>query len=319
MRVLVTGVAGFVGSHTACALLGRGDSVVGVDSFSAFYDRSTKEDNIADLRDDPAFDFLEVDLPDTDLKGLLHEVDAVVHLSAQPGVRASWQAFDTYVQANIQVTQALVEAARSASLRRFVFASSSSVYGRTSGAPSSEEDRLSPFNPYGVTKLAAEQLCSLYAEHWEVPTISLRYFTVYGSRQRPDMLTHRVVSAALQGEPLPLYGSGDQTREFTHVSDIVAANLAALDAEVPPGTICNVGGGTSAKILEVIKGVEGMTDRTIALDRRGDAAGDVPATRADTRRAAEVLGWQPSMTFPDGLSEQIDWHMRRLPERVSTG
>lgn len=316
MRVLVTGVAGFIGSHTAGALLDRGDQVVGVDSFSRYYDRRTKEENVAAVRERGDLDFRELDLADWSLTELLEGVDAVVHLSAQPGVRSSWEHFDSHVIANVQVTQRLLEAAKTASLARFVYASSSSIYGQTRGGRSSEDNVPRPYSPYGVTKLAGEQLSTLYGENWNVSTISLRYFTVYGSRQRPDMLIHRVIVAAQHDRPLPLYGSGDQVRDFTHVSDVVAANLAALDSDAEPGTICNIGGGTSVAVREAIDLVEQITGQEVPLDRRGNAAGDVTELRGDISRARQVLGWQPEVPFRDGLSEQIAWHASRLSDKA---
>lgn len=319
MRALVTGAAGFIGSHLAEGLLEAGHRVLGVDALTDYYSVESKRRNLAALEGHGAFEFSQVDLATSDVGGVLRDVDVVFHQAGQPGVRASWaEQFDDYVSRNILTTQRLLGAAKgSTTLRRFVFASSSSVYGEALRYPTSESDLPQPHSPYGVTKLAAEHLCGLYAGNWDVPTVALRYFTVYGSRQRPDMAMHRLIEAALTGGAFPMYGDGSQVRDFTHVSDIVAANLAAVEADVPRGTVVNIAGGSSASLAEVISTVEKLTGREIELDRHPSQAGDVARTGADTSLAREALEWKPRTSLEDGLQEQIAWHRDRL--RSPTG
>ena len=252
MRALVTGAAGFVGSHLAETLLARGDQVVGVDCFTPYYDRVDKEQNVAPAFAHDDFELVEADLRTTDIDALLSGVDTVFHQAAQAGVRLSWSdGFSDYVAHNVLATQRVLEAVqRARSDIRVVYASSSSVYGNQVRYPTVETDLPKPFSPYGVTKLAAEHLCSLYAENWGVHTVSLRYFTVFGPRQRPDMSIHRLCQAAIDGSTFPLYGDGTQIREFTYVADIVAGNIAAAERDVAPGTYLNVAGG--AEILSLI-------------------------------------------------------------------
>ncbi len=226
---LVTGAAGFIGSHLAEALVARGHRVIGVDAFVDFSPRSMKEANLRDLRQAPTFQCIEADLRTTDLGTLLTGIDYVFHLAAQAGVRTSWgDGFTAYVEHNVLATQRLLEAAQQRGVRRVIYASSSSVYGETPTLPAREDSPPLPISPYGVTKLAAEHLCRLYTIGHELPTISLRYFTVYGPRQRPDMAFHKFIHALLRDEPLPVYGDGEQSRDFTYVGDIVAATLAAM-------------------------------------------------------------------------------------------
>src|SRR3954452_20962667 len=240
MRALVTGAAGFVGSTLVDTLLARGDHVVGLDCFTPYYDRAAKEANLALARDSKRFEFVEADLRTADVDALLDGAEVVFHQAAQAGVRLSWsEGFADYSSHNILATQRLLEAAKR-TRPRVVYASSSSVYGNAASYPTNEGDIPRPHSPYGVTKLAGEHLCNLYADNWGVATMSLRYFTVYGPRQRPDMAIHRLLRAALDGGPFPLYGDGSAEREFTFVDDIVAANLLAADADCPPGTVVNV-------------------------------------------------------------------------------
>src|SRR5450432_2607579 len=238
MRALVTGAAGFVGSHLAEALLARGDTVVGIDCFTPYYDRAAKEQNLATARAHERFEFVEDDLRTCDVGSLLSGVDAVFHQAAQAGVRLSWSdGFADYVSLNVLATQRLLEAVQQARPQaRVVYASSSSVYGNQPRYPTVETDLPKPFSPYGVTKLAAEHLCGLYAENWGTHTVSLRYFTVFGPRQRPDMSIHRLCEAAVRGTSFPRYGDGSQIREFTYVDDIVRGNLLAAERDVAPGS-----------------------------------------------------------------------------------
>ena len=311
MRALVTGAAGFVGSTLVEHLVAAGWNVTAVDSVTPYYDVDQKRDNLAAVRRSSAVEVRDDDLRSADLTPLLTPVDVVFHQAGQPGVRASWADFDSYVEHNVLATRRLLEAARSAELSRFVFASSSSVYGNIGAYPTREDMLPRPQSPYGVTKLAAEHLCGVYARNWDVPTVSLRYFTVYGPRQRPDMAMHRLVEAALTGEPFPIFGDGGQIRDFTYVDDVVAGNMAAATADVEPGMVVNIAGGGSTTLSDVIKTVERLTDRTIALDRRPVQAGDVHRTGGAIDRARQALGWSPRVTVDEGLKRQVEWHERR--------
>ena len=313
MRALVTGIAGFIGSHLAEALLADGWSVLGIDAMSGYYDLGQKRKNLRDLGDDVELEVIEgVDLTTANLDPLLDEVDVVFHQAGQPGVRASWEAFEGYVADNIVATQRLLESARRTSLDRFVYASSSSVYGDALSYPTVETDLPRPKSPYGVTKLAAEHLCLVYARNWGMRTVALRYFTVYGPRQRPDMAMHRLVEASLHGTSFPLFGTGEQVRDFTYVGDIVIANVLAATADVPPGTVMNIAGGASTTLNEVIAVIEDLTGRTILLDRQPIATGDVHQMGGATDVAAELLGWKAQIDIHEGLSRQVEWHRARL-------
>jgi UDP-glucuronate 4-epimerase len=311
MRALVTGGAGFIGSHLAQALVARGDQVSVVDCLTDYYDVAQKRANLALLPAEVAV--VEDDLRTADLAPLLDGVDVVYHLAAQPGVRLSWaDGFVAYDALNIAVTQRLLEACRERSLRRFVYASSSSVYGDAERYPTSEDDLPRPRSPYGVTKLAAEHLCCLYAAEWGVPTVSLRYFSVYGPRQRPDMAFHRLFRSVLLGEPFPLYGDGSQIRDFTYVDDVVAANVAAGLCDAAPGEVVNVAGGSSTSLAAVMATVEELSGRPVPLDRRGDQRGDVHRTGGASERAEKVLGWSPTVELREGLARQLAWHETTL-------
>jgi UDP-glucuronate 4-epimerase len=312
MRALVTGAAGFVGSHLAQQLSVSGWDVVAVDSLSTNYDVAQKRANIAAVRRSAAVEFHEADLRTTDLARLLDGVDVVFHQAGKPGVRASWEAFDSYVEQNVMVTQRLLDAARAVDLQRFVFASSSSVYGNALSYPTREDTLPRPHSPYGVTKLAAEHLCGVYARNWDVPTVALRYFTVFGPRQRPDMAMYRLVEAALTGASFPLYGSGDQVRDFTYVGDVVAANIAAALADVAAGTVVNVAGGDASTLADVIDTIERLTGRSVHLDRQPRQAGDVDRTGGAVDVARAVLGWVPWVSVRDGLERQVRWHQDRI-------
>lgn len=306
MRALVTGVAGFVGSTLAARLLADGWDVRGVDALTEYYDPRLKRANLERV---PGAEVVVADLLRTDLDALLRDVDVVFHQAGQPGVRASWgRDFETYVQANVQATQVLLEAARRAPrLQAFVYASSSSVYGDAERYPTSETDRPQPVSPYGVTKLAAEHLCSLYGTGFGVPTVSLRYFTVFGPRQRPDMAFTRFLTAARDGTPITLYGTGEQVRDFTYVDDIVAANVLAATTPLSPGTVLNVAGGTNASVNEVLDLVQAISGRTVTIDRRPASDGDVRRTGGDASLAAERLRWKPAVTLEEGLRSHWEW------------
>lgn len=308
MKALVTGAAGFVGSHVSEALLAQGAEVTGVDCFTDYYSRELKERNLAALRAHPKFTFHEIALQQADANNLLDGVDQVYHLAAQAGVRKSWGTdFRTYIDHNIDATQRLLEAAKGRSgLHRFVYASSSSVYGDVAAIPMREDAYLQPLSPYGVTKLAAEHLCHLYFANYGVPTVSLRFFTVYGPRQRPDMAFNRFIRAAFSNSPITLYGDGDQTRDFTFIADIVAANLAAGDRG-QPGAVYNIGGGSRVSVNDVLSLVAELTGRPLDIRREETQKGDMRDTFADTSRARADLGFRPAWTLRDGLAAEVEW------------
>jgi nucleoside-diphosphate-sugar epimerase len=312
VRALVTGVAGFIGSTVADALLARGDRVLGVDCFTPYYDRATKEANLSDARRSDRFELLESDLRSCDVESLLDGVDVVFHQSAQAGVRLSWSdGFADYAGHNILATQRLLDAAKSAGGIKVVYASSSSVYGNAARYPTSEDDLPQPHSPYGVTKLAAEHLCNLYAANWKLPTVSLRYFTVYGPRQRPDMAMHRLLAAALSGESFPLYGNGSAVRDFTYVDDVVNANLAAADRDCEPGTVVNVAGGSSITMTDLLAIAADVVGQAPVIDRQSNQPGDVAQTGGTINRAAALLGWKPSTDLRTGVTAQAAWHRAR--------
>ena len=321
MRALVTGAAGFVGSHLSEALLARGDDVVGVDCFTDYYGRDDKEANLAVARANKRFEFVEADVGGTDVTVLLDGVDLVFHEAAQPGVRLSWAGgFDTYVAHNVIATQRLLEAVRDARPHaRVVYASSSSVYGNQPRYPTSEDDLPHPYSPYGVTKLAAEHLCTLYAENWNVATISLRYFTVFGPRQRPDMSIHRLCEAAVRHVPFPRYGDGGQVREFTYVDDIVRGNLAAADADVPSASVVNLAGGGEVTLNDLIALVAELARTEVQIDDADAMAGDARRNGGAIDRARALLGWEPETSLRDGLVAQLAWHERLLVQELASG
>ncbi|MCU1495348.1 MAG: Nucleoside-diphosphate-sugar epimerase [Acidimicrobiaceae bacterium] len=308
MYAVVTGAAGFIGSHLAEQLVARGDSVLGIDCFTNYYDVAAKRANVRRVSASARFELAESDLRTCDLVSLFSGADAIFHQAGQPGVRSSWSdGFRDYVDHNVLATQRVLEAALAAGVGRVVYASSSSVYGNALAYPVSEADLPRPESPYGVTKLAAEHLCSLYAANYGLSTVSLRYFTVYGPRQRPDMAFRRLVESALTGQPFPLYGTGHQVRDFTYVDDVVGANLLALAPEIPAGSVMNVAGGTHAEMLQVIDLVADLVGRPVSLDRHPRQAGDVDRTEASVKRATALLGWQPEVPLSEGLSTMVEW------------
>ena len=308
MRVLVTGAAGFIGSHLCDRLLGDGHQVVGIDSFTDYYGYEVKQSNIAAASDHEQFSLVDGDIMDVELDGLLDGVQAVFHQAGQPGVRLSWaDGFEAYTRRNILVTQRLLEASATAQdLERFVFASSSSVYGAAERYPTNERDLPAPMSPYGVTKLAAEHLCSLYQRNFGVPAVSLRYFTVYGPRQRPDMAIHRLIGSALTGSVFEMYGDGSQIRDFTYVGDVVEANLAAAAAaaDAAVGQVFNVGGGSAATMHDVVAAVTEAVGRAPTVRFGDQALGDVVRTGADIAAAGERLGWKPQIALREGVALQ---------------
>jgi UDP-glucose 4-epimerase len=317
-RVLVTGCAGFIGSHLCEALLDRGDDVLGVDCFSDYYPRSLKEANVAAFSGRGRFRFVEADLAVADLAPLLAGRSPVYHLAAQAGVRASWGTqFETYVHHNVRATQNLLEALRRESGSRLVFASSSSVYGKSQPLPTPEDVILQPNSPYGATKVTGEHLCALYRENWGLDYVALRYFTVYGPRQRPDMGFHKFIRAILEDRPLDVFGDGSQSRDCTYVADIVAATIQAGDARTR-SQVFNVGGGSRRPLSDVLGILETVLGKRARIHYGPVEKGDVPHTHADISRSREEFGYNPRTSVEEGLERQARWleASLRAPERA---
>lgn len=304
MKCLVTGAAGFIGSHMCERLLRDGHAVIGVDAFVPYYPRAVKEANLAGARGSRNFTFHALDLRDPLPAGCLEGVEAVFHLAAMAGLPKSWTEFDLYTSCNLTATQRLLQAAGGLpGLRRFVYASTSSVYGRYGSGDETLPTR--PTSPYGVTKLAAENLCRAYAEEHELPLVVLRYFSVYGPRQRPDMGYHRFVQALLAGGPITVFGDGMQVRGNTYVDDCVAATVAALEAL--PGETYNVGGGEAVSVWDVLRKLEAITGRKAQIRQEPARPGDQRYTSADTRKLLRHLGWRPQVDLDEGLARQVAW------------
>jgi nucleoside-diphosphate-sugar epimerase len=309
--VLLTGIAGFIGSHLAEHLVREGWSVRGVDAFTDTYAPRQKRANLAPLSRSPAAEVVVADLARDELIGLLDGVDAVVHLAGEPGVPASWgTAFATYVERNVIATQRLLEAATTVGVTRFVYASSSSVYG-PEDRPLVESALPRPLSPYGASKLAAEVLVGAYAQQRGLSTVSLRYFSVFGPRQRPDMATHRFIEALLDRAPLRVYGDGRQARDFTFVADVVAATTAALTAALPCGAVLNVARGEPVEVRELIAALGEELGVEPRVEHRPARVGDTPRTDGCADAARELLGWAPVTDLRCGLRRQIEWHLRR--------
>jgi nucleoside-diphosphate-sugar epimerase len=307
VKVMVTGAAGFIGSQLTESLLADGHEVIGVDCFTDYYPRAAKERNLEPSRGHRAFRLVESRLQDVDLAPLLEGAGQVFHLAAQAGVRASWgREFAHYTDHNVLATQRLLEASRTAGGPRVVYASSSSVYGEAPALPLREDARCEPVSPYGVSKLAAEHLGILYHRNFGLPVVSLRYFTVYGPRQRPDMAFHRFLKAARDGEPIHVFGDGGQTRDFTFVSDIVAATRAAADSG-RPGGVYNVGGGERVVLNQVLRQIEDVTGRRLTVIRDEVQKGDMRDTFADTTAARRDLGFRSTVALAQGLEREWAW------------
>jgi UDP-glucose 4-epimerase len=306
---IVTGAAGFIGSHLVEALLNRGEKVIGIDHFNDYYDPGLKQKNIGQFANHPAFELVEGDIQVLDWAILLKNVNVVYHQAAQAGVRASWgSSFRAYTERNINATQVLLEAAKEAKqLERFVYASTSSVYGNAETLPTSESIPPQPVSPYGITKLAAERLCWLYHQNFAVPVTALRYFTVYGPRQRPDMAFHKFFKAVIEDQAIPVYGDGQQTRDFTFVSDAIAANLAAATVPEAVGEIFNIGGGSRVVLAEVLDAMEKVVNRPIRRNHIEVAMGDARHTAADIAKAQKILGYQPQVPLVEGLTQEWHW------------
>ena len=307
MRALVTGVAGFIGSTLAERLLKDGADVVGLDCFTDYYPRPMKERNLTALTGHSRFTLVESSIHQADLAALLTDRTHVFHLAAQAGVRKSWgRDFAVYTVNNIEATQIVLEACAKVTLERIVYASSSSVYGDNTPMPMREDARLEPVSPYGVSKLAAEQLCYLYHVNHRLPTVSLRYFTVYGPRQRPDMGFHKFLRASMLNEPITVYGDGLQTRDFTFVADAVSATIAAATGG-RPGRVYNIGGGSRVSINQVLKMIARISGRRPLITVDPAQKGDMRHTYADTRLARAELGFEPKVGLEEGLAAEHKW------------
>ena len=311
-RALVTGAAGFIGSHLTDALLADGHDVLGVDCFNDNYASADKRANLVKATDYDTFDLVIGDVVELDAARLIEPCDVVFHLAGEPGVRSSWgPRFDRYTHHNVAATQRLLEAMVDFPGKRFVYASSSCVYGDALTLPTPEDVTPRPLSPYGVTKLAAEHLCVLYAEEQDVSTVALRYFSVYGPRQRPDMAFRRFCEAIVDGHPIEVFGDGCQSRDFTFVGDIVAATRAAGEADTSAGRVFNIGGGGSVSVNRALETLAGIAGRPLDVRHCERQEGDVADTGADTSRARAELGFAPQTALQDGLAAELEWVRER--------
>jgi nucleoside-diphosphate-sugar epimerase len=306
---VVTGVAGFIGSHLAETLLNKGEKVIGIDRFNDYYDPALKRRNVSSLQKYPNFALIEEDIQNLDWRSILENVEIVYHQAAQAGVRASWgKSFRHYTERNINATQVILEAAKEAkALKRLVYASTSSVYGNAETLPTAETVPPQPVSPYGITKLAAERLCWLYQQNFGVPVTALRYFTVYGPRQRPDMAFHKFFKAAIFDEAIDIYGDGQQTRDFTFISDAVAANLAAATVPEAVGEVFNIGGGSRVVLADVLARIDEIVGHPIRKNFVEKAMGDARHTGADVSKAKKILGYNPQVSLVEGLTKEWEW------------
>jgi nucleoside-diphosphate-sugar epimerase len=306
VRYVVTGSAGFIGRHVCAELLESGNQVVGIDAFTDYYDTAIKRANADALAKYDGFEGVEMNLSAGELDEVFDSADAVIHLAGQPGVRLSWaEHFHIYVDRNITASQRVLESVRRTRVPRLVLASSSSVYGNAPEYPTPEDALTRPFSPYGVTKLAMEQLAWAYADNWGVPIAVLRYFTVYGPGQRPDMGMHRFIAKAAAGEPVVVYGDGEQVRDFTYVSDVAAATVAAANADLPPAALFNVSGGSSSTVNNVLRLVAESVGRELTVLKEPNQPGDVRITGGAIDRARRQLGWEPAVPLEEGTKRQV--------------
>ncbi len=307
MKAIVTGAAGFIGSHLCEELLQRGYEVTGVDSFLDYYPRWIKESNLQNFIDSSRFHLIAKDILDIDWSPILSETDVLFHLAAQAGVRASWSKnFTVYTKNNIEATQLLLEESKNSKLKKFVFASTSSVYGDTEEIPMKEKSVLKPVSPYGVTKVAAEDLCYLYWRSFGIPCVSLRYFTVYGPRQRPDMGFYRFILAALEGRGITVFEDGNQTRDFTYIDDIVHGTILASERG-KEGLVYNLGGGSRISVNEVLLLLGQIMNKTIDIRYADKQKGDMRHTFASTDLAKADLDYVPRVSLKDGLTSEYAW------------
>ena len=307
MKLLITGAAGFIGSHLVETLLAQGHQVIGIDNFLDYYPRWMKEKNLEGVRNQRGFEFIEADLLETDLVSLVKRLEGVIHLAAQAGVRASWgENFRTYSDNNVLATQRLLEACRGEGIKKFIYASSSSLYGDTDDLPMREESILRPVSPYGVSKAAGEYLAYLYYKNFGLSTVALRFFTVYGPRQRPDMAFHRFFRAGREGKPLVVWGDGEQSRDFTFISDIVQGCLRALEAG-RDGAVYNIGGGTRRTLNEILEAMRRITGKPMEVNYQPVQKGDVRHTGASLEKIKKELGYNPQVSMKEGLELEWEW------------
>jgi len=305
MNAVVTGAAGFIGATLARTLLDRGDSVIGIDSFLDSYPRPIKESRLKVLSKYENFRFIEANLVDMNLSEVLQGTDYVFHLAAQAGVRTSWgQRFEVYTESNILVTQKLLEAAKNSSIRRFVYSSSSSIYGDAEIMPTPEDAKTNPISPYAVSKLAGEHLCQLYQHNYGVPSVTLRYFTVYGPYPRPDQAVYIFVRAILEDNAIQIYGDGEQLRGMTYVDDVVRANILACEKECV-GEAINIGGGSSITVHSLVASIADILGRRAKIEHVDPVKGDARNTLADITKAGQILSWQPEVDTAIGLEKTI--------------
>ena len=305
---IVTGAAGFIGSHLSEKLLENGFKVIGIDCFTDYYSKEIKKNNMISFQNNKNFKLIENDLMKIDLTSIIKESEFLFHEAGQPGVRASWgEQFDTYVKDNILVTQKILESAKKVkTLEKIVMASSSSIYGEQEGIMIENKTIPSPISPYGVTKLASENLGLTYALNHDLPVTSLRYFTVYGPRQRPDMAFTKFIKANLSGDKISIFGDGNQIRDFTFISDIIDANINCIKSEIQ-GNVLNIGGGKTYSVLNVLKIIEKITGKKNKLIFSTKQKGDVRKTEANIEKAIKNIDYSPKIDLTKGLTNQINW------------
>jgi len=316
LRVFLTGVAGFIGSHLSESMLDAGYEVIGVDSFTQYYSREQKMSNLSGSLNKKNFEFIEGDILDLSLESLLDRSDAILHLAAQPGVRPSWSEFDIYVKNNVLVTKRLLDAVANDKRRKkkFVFASSSSVYGDAESFPTVETVTPKPVSPYGITKDTCEKLCHVYHKTYSIPVAMLRFFTVYGPRQRPDMAFHKFIESMLSGKEITIYGDGKQVRDFTYVSDIVQGIISALETDLQEEAF-NLGSGRPVLLIDVIKMLQGLAGSSSGIIFCDQQKGDASKTFADISKAEYLIGYNPKTKLEEGLTKQVEWHRQRTQRR----
>lgn len=306
-RVLVTGCAGFLGSHLSERLVDTGREVVGIDCFTDYYARAIKERNLERLNEEPRFTLRELDLSADDLDGPLEGVDVVIHLAAQAGVRGSFgEGFEVYLRNNVRATQRLLEEAAHRPISSFTYASSSSVYGDAEAYPTTEATERRPVSPYGMTKVSTEELAGVYHRCFGVPVVGLRYFTAYGPRQRPDMAFTRFFTRALAGEALPIIGDGRQVRDFTYVDDVVAGTIAAAERG-RAGSVYNIGGGAPVELGEAVGLIQDLVGRPVPIERRPSQVGEARRTTCDGDLARREIDFTPQTDLKTGLAAQLEW------------